>query len=205
VKIGIVSDIHCNLAGLTLALEHMRSVDEIVCAGDSIYQYRFSNDVVALLRDVGARMVLGNHERTLLSPAGTRARTRPGIDPTLVAWLAEQPSHLRVAIGRKHLFMTHGSPWAPYDEYIYPGSPRLARCSELDADYVILGHTHYQMALDLDHQTVINPGSAGEARDLRNDFQLSCAILDTGSGEVQFIDYPDPTRALDQRPLPTPK
>jgi predicted phosphodiesterase len=40
--------------------------------------------------------------------------------------------------------------------------------------------------------TVINPGSAGDARDNSNDRQLSCAVLDTATDEVRIIDYPDP-------------
>ena len=39
---------------------------------------------------------------------------------------------------------------------------------------------------------VISPGSAGDARDHRNGYQLSCAVLDTASEEVQLIDFPDP-------------
>jgi len=41
----------------------------------------------------------------------------------------------------------------------------------------------------------INPGSAGEARDPRNDFQLSAAILDTESEQVQFRNFSDPLRS----------
>jgi hypothetical protein len=41
---------------------------------------------------------------------------------------------------------------------------------------------------------VINPGSAGDPRDHRNEFQLSCAVWETTTGEVTFYDYPDPTR-----------
>jgi len=42
---------------------------------------------------------------------------------------------------------------------------------------------------------VVNPGSAGEARDARNAFRLSYAVLDTATGEVTFDDFQDPTRA----------
>ena len=49
-KLGIVSDLHCNIDGLKHALDIMGSVDELLCLGDSIYEYRFSNEVVALLR-----------------------------------------------------------------------------------------------------------------------------------------------------------
>jgi predicted phosphodiesterase len=36
---------------------------------------------------------------------------------------------------------------------------------------------------------VINPGSAGEARDPRNRRRLSCAVLDTASEEVVVTDF----------------
>jgi predicted phosphodiesterase len=41
---------------------------------------------------------------------------------------------------------------------------------------------------------VVNPGSAGEARDPGNGGQLSCAVLDLASEDVRLIDYPDPHR-----------
>jgi hypothetical protein len=41
---------------------------------------------------------------------------------------------------------------------------------------------------------VINPGSAGDARDHGNGRQLSCAVLDTASEDVRIIDFPDPRR-----------
>jgi hypothetical protein len=59
----------------------------------------------------------------------------------------------------------------------------------------VLGHTHYQMALRVGRSLVINPGSAGEARDARNAFRLSYAVLDTATGEVTFDNFQDPTRA----------
>ena len=51
------------------------------------------------------------------------------------------------------------------------------------------------MAERIGRVLVINPGSAGEARDARNNFRLSYAVLDTDSGEVIFDDFHDPTRA----------
>ena len=91
--------------------------------------------------------------------------------------------------------MVHASPFEPHNEYIYPNSPSLSRLATIDADYVILGHTHYQMAERVGRTLVINPGSAGEPRDARNAFQLSYAVLDTATDEVLFDNFPDPTRA----------
>ena len=67
--------------------------------------------------------------------------------------------------------------------------------SILIVGYIVLGHTHYQMAERAGRALVINPGSAGEARDPRNHFKLSYAVLDTASDEVTFDDFADPTRA----------
>jgi len=61
-KFGIVSDIHCNAAGLRRALALMGDIDELICLGDSIWEYRFSNEVAQLLREQRAHTILGNHE-----------------------------------------------------------------------------------------------------------------------------------------------
>src|SRR5688572_4845283 len=97
-RIGIVSDIHCNAQGLAQALELMGNVDEVICAGDTIYQYRFSNDVIRLLRERGARTILGNHEEIFLSSQGDRARSSPTVDQRELAWIAERPLDLRVRL-----------------------------------------------------------------------------------------------------------
>jgi putative phosphoesterase len=193
-RIGIVSDIHCNAVGLERALELIGDVDELICAGDAVYQYRFSNDVVRLLRERGARTILGNHEEVLLSPQGERARASGAVDARELAWLAERPLELRTRVNGKTLFVVHGSPWEPRREYLYPHSPTLARFEDFDADIVILGHTHYQMVMRVGRTLLINPGSAGESRDSRSGFQLSYAVLDTETDEVTFGNYPDPMR-----------
>ncbi len=194
-RIGIVSDVHCNYEALQIALNRMGAVDELLCAGDAVYQFRFSNEVIDLLRERGTRYVLGNHEDTLLSAWGERARSLPSVRQDALAYMAAQPHRIDTTLGGKSLVIVHGSPFEPHNDYIYPNSPSLSRLAELDADYVVLGHTHYQMAERIGRTLIINPGSAGEARDGRNGFRLSYAILDTASGEVTFDDYQDPTRA----------
>ena len=191
-KVGIVSDLHCNLVGLDLALEAMGDVDELLCLGDSIFEYQFSNDVVSRLKQRGARIILGNHEEVFLSSAGIRARERDGIAPALLAFLASQPHRRYLDLSGKRLLLVHSTPWEPRGEYVHPHSAKLERFAEADADIVLYGHTHCQIVKRIGDVLVINPGSAGDARDSRNDRQLSCAVLDTVSEEVRVIDYPDP-------------
>jgi putative phosphoesterase len=195
VRLGIVSDIHCNAAGLARALQLMEDVDELICLGDSIYEYRFSNEVVRLLRDRGARVIVGNHEEVFFGPHGARARTNPAIDRELADWLAGQPHRCELEMSGKRLLLIHSTPWEPRGAYIHPGSALLARFAEADADFVLYGHTHQQLVQRIGRVLVVNPGSAGDARDSRNGGQLSCAVLDTVSEEVQVLDYSDPQRA----------
>lgn len=191
-QVGIVSDLHCNLQGLDLALEAMGDVDELLCLGDSIFEYQFSNDVIARLRERRAHIIKGNHEEVFMSPAGARARDRAGINPALLHFLAEQPHRRYLELAGKRLLLIHSTPWEPRGEYVYPHSAKLDRFAEADADIVLYGHTHCQVVKRIGSVLVINPGSAGEARDSRNDRQLSCAVLDMSSEEVRMIDYRDP-------------
>jgi len=192
VKLGIVSDLHCNEAGLAEALRLMGDIDELICLGDSIYEYRFSNEVIGLLKERGAHTILGNHEEGFLGPHGARARDRGRVDPALLRWLAERPHRQELRVGGKTVLLVHSTPWEPRGAYVHPGSAQLARFAETDADFVLYGHTHQQVVRRFGRVLVVNPGSAGEARDHRNFRQLSCAVLDTASEEVRVIDYPDP-------------
>jgi putative phosphoesterase len=189
-RLGIVSDIHCNAAALELAVARMGDVDELLCAGDAFYEYRFSNEVIGLLQSYGARYVLGNHENVLLDHRGVRAREAPSVDQAKVAWVAQQPLSIEVDVGGgKKLLMVHASPLEPYTQYVWPKSPELARLAEVDADYIVLGHTHTQMVERAGRALVINPGSTGEARDHANGRRLSYAVLDTASGEVLVDNF----------------
>jgi protein phosphatase len=96
------------------------------------------------------------------------------------------------------LLLVHSTPWEPRGAYIHPESPDLARFAEADADFVLYGHTHRQVARRFGRVMVINPGSAGDPRDHGNGRRLSCAVLDTVSDEVRIIDFPDPLR--DEQP-----
>jgi len=188
-KIGIVSDLHANAAGLAAALARMGPVDELLCVGDLVEESRFSNEVIALLRDRGARCVLGNHDLQFLAGWRRRGGQATGADPELVAWLAEQPLRVDLEVAGRVLVMTHASPCEPYTQYVYPHSPELQRLAEVEADYVVIGHTHTRMAREVGSLLAVNPGSAGLAQDPANGKQLSYAVLDAATGHVTFDDY----------------
>jgi putative phosphoesterase len=194
VKFGIVSDIHCNAAGLERALALMGDIDELICLGDSIWEYRFSNEVAQILRDRATHTIVGNHEECFFGPLGERARARSGNDRDLMDWMAAQPHRIELDCAGKRLLLVHSTPWEPRGDYVLPESAELARFAEAEADFVLYGHTHRQVVKRFGAVLVVNPGSAGDARDHGNGRLLSCAVLDTASAEVRIIDFSDPRR-----------
>ena len=176
----------------------MGSIDALLCLGDSIYEYSFSNEVIRRLRELDALTILGNHEEIFLGAAGARERSRPDIDPGLLGWLAGRPHRHQLQIGGKRILMVHSTPWEPRGTYVLPSSSALERFGEADADIVLYGHTHQQLVRRVGRVLVVNPGSAGDARDPRNGGQLSCAVLDTVTEEVVVRDFP--VQPLARRP-----
>lgn len=188
-RIGIVSDLHCNIAGLEKAVALMGPVDRLLCLGDSIYEYRFSNEVAAFLRERGATTILGNHEEVFFGAGGERARRADWIDPDLMAWLGGQPRSRLIECAGKRILMVHSTAWEPHGAYVYPHSRDFARFGRAAADIVLYGHTHMQVAARVGNILVVNPGSAGDARDHANGRRLSFAVLDAVTEGVEIVDF----------------
>jgi putative phosphoesterase len=194
VRIGVVSDVHGNAAGLAAALERMGDVDELLCVGDIVEEFRFDNDAVEILRSRDARCVLGNHDVGLLGPHGIGARSAAHVDPVLVEWLSTHPLTIDTMVEGHRMVMTHASPCAPHTQYVLPMSAEMRRIRHVDADIVVIGHTHRQMVHRVGRPLVVNPGSVGQARDPRNGRRLSYAVMqvDRTGIEVEIDDYTVP-------------
>lgn len=192
-KFGITSDAHCNVVALQAAVDQLSPVvDELLFAGDAVYEYRMSNEIVEVIRDNGMQMVLGNHEIELLAPGGARAREADGVRQDALDWLGERPYRIDLQVDGKRLVMVHGSPHPPYNDYVTKGSNALRACGEIDADFLVIGHTHVPMAEMVNGTLVVNPGSIGESREHGAKDLVSYAILDTATGDVEFVKFPNP-------------
>jgi putative phosphoesterase len=187
VRIGIVSDIHCNAEGLRTGLTAMGDIDALLCPGDLIYAYQYSREVVSVLRERDARVVLGNHELGFL--ANGLADKEPDRDG--VEYLRGLPLSLDFELAGKRFVMLHASPFDREHQYLYEPSLNfdLSAFQDTDADYLIVGHTHTVVDQKRGRTRLINPGSAGEPRPVRGELLLSCAVLDVERDEVVFLTY----------------
>ena len=86
VRVAVLSDIHANLAALDAVLAAIPSVDEVWQLGDVVGYGPHPDEVVARLRDIGARGVRGNHDAAARRRARDRVVQRrrapgDGVDP----------------------------------------------------------------------------------------------------------------------------
>ncbi len=184
--VGVVSDIHCNVEGLRAAVAAMGPIDHLICLGDCIYDYRFSNEVVAQLRDYRADVIMGNHEEGFFGPNGERARQAAWIDADHFEWLGARPKRLNLELYGRSILVVHSTPWEPRGEYIYPRHEKLPQFGDAEADFVLYGHTHMPVVKRFGRALVVNPGTAG---DPRFGPMMSCAVLDLAANDARIIEY----------------
>lgn len=191
-KIGIISDIHCNVGSLRKGLELMKPVDMILCAGDLVFQYRFSNEVIDVLIENNVCTVLGNHEEAVLSPACGPLRASGTVRPESLEYLVGLPKIMEMEIGGKRLVLMHTSPLDPTNDHAFKPADHPSDLPELKADILVVGNTHRPMITTVWNNTLlINPGAMGDSREA-DPWQRTFATLDTDTWEAYIHRFEDP-------------
>ncbi len=195
-KIGLIADPHANLSGTQAVLAQLRDCAVVLCAGDLTGYFNLVNETIELLRCNRVLCVRGNHDQFLFGsvpPADPRIEksvsfTREVISQGNLAFLSDLPYQLVLVWDRMKILMCHGSPWNLLDEYVYPDRATFDDFLSLDADVIVLGHTHWPMVKRIGNKLIVNPGSCGQPRNGTRD--ASCAILDTETLGVQLLQVP---------------
>jgi len=202
VKIGLISDVHSNLAALEAVFNDMPSVDRVICAGDLVGYGAEPNEVVKLVRSKGVQSVIGNHEQAVLTKdvsdlnslaAEAAIWTSRQLSPDNMKYLSTFPTQLSFKVGKSRVHVVHGSPRDPLNEYIFPeiSNQELSQLVVgLEEDILVLGHTHHPMKRMILGKLVMNPGGVGQPRD-RNP-KASYAVLTVDGDvdvEIRRVEY----------------
>jgi predicted phosphodiesterase len=194
-RIGVLGDIHAEDEFVAMALAHLAqcAVDRVVAVGDLVDG---PGDVVRccrLLRDAGALVVRGNHERWLLSdtmrdlPDAIRAAD---LDAATRAWLAALPPTRVIDTVAGALLLCHGlgdndmAGLRP-DDFGYGLEVNDALWSLVRGGkfaFVVNGHTHQRMVRRVEGTTIVNAGTLYRAH------QPCFAVVDLVERAVQFFD-----------------
>jgi putative phosphoesterase len=194
-RVAFISDVHSNLEALEAVLDEVGRM-KVYCCGDIVGYGASPNEVVRVLRDIGATCVLGNHDRASLSGdvgdfnprAGMAAVwTSQHLNDESRAFLVSLPREVTTELWGKRVYMAHGSPDDPMWEYVLPSTHTDLfdyYLQKVGADVMALGHTHlaFQWRSDTGG-LVFNPGSVGQPR--TGDTRASFAILSVESGEAR--------------------
>jgi putative phosphoesterase len=188
-KIGLIADPHSNLTAFKAVLKDIPRVDQLICVGDLVGYAAEPNEVVKLAREKLVRVVMGNHDYSAVTrdvrgfnPLAAQAAlwTADNLSKENLEFLSSLPTRLELSCGKK-LYVVHGSPRDQLNEYIFPDTPNRVLAElvrDLDADIIVLGHTHMPMQRVIFGKLIINPGGVGQPRD--RDPGASYAVLNLG-------------------------
>lgn len=199
-RVGLLGDIHGNAAALSevLAAARTEGIERLFVTGDFVGYYYDAGDVLAMLAEWPISAVRGNHDVMLIEcledPAKLDSLTRKygsGLRESIhtlpsdaIEFLKSLPQTSTFDCAGGRLVLAHGAPWDT-NTYIYPDADEEVwdRLAEINATFVVLGHTHYQYSRRAGSTLVINPGSVGQPRDRKPGAAWS--ILDTETGAIE--------------------
>jgi putative phosphoesterase len=200
-RIAVISDLHANRAALD-ALPG--TYDAVLCTGDLVDYGAEPGPILRFMRDHVLAVVQGNHDyaagtgedcqcSALFKPASvaTREVMRRMLSPPDLMYLATLPTSARLTLGGQRIALFHATPRNPRFRYLLATAPPAEWERELDgvdADLVLLGHTHRPVVFKVGQVTVANAGSLGLPTD--GDPRASYAVIEDGEVRLERFAYP---------------
>lgn len=206
-RIGILSDIHANLAALETVMEafQKKSIDRYVCLGDVVGYGASPNECCDIIREISSLTIMGNHDAAVsgkMDYSYYYDQAKQALDWTVEVLRDEHIEWLRNLPYLKNepdidVCFSHGAPIHP-EEFNYIFNMEQAREAYQHSKELLqvtfIGHSHLcrifahdgvevvQMVpglieLDPKKKYIISVGSVGQPRDY--DPRAAFAIFDT--------------------------
>ena len=207
-RVGLLSDIHANLVALEAVLASLGKVDALWVSGDTVGYGPDPSETLALLRERGALLVQGNHDRAVATGEGLEFFHDRAAEAALLhrQWLSATERDALAELPTVHsvdrFTLCHGSLRDPLWEYVTNALIAGATLARANTPFCCNGHTHVPAMFSelatgvrliqpktdqvyaLNDRTLINPGSVGQPRD--GDPRAAYAVLETAAGTVTF-------------------
>ncbi|MGR3294730.1 MAG: metallophosphoesterase family protein [Candidatus Bathyanammoxibius sp.] len=203
-KILIISDIHANVQALSAVLDNENGVDKIFCLGDLVNYGPNPGEIIGTVRSIADKIVRGNHDDAVsglrddcccppeygeLAEPG-KDYTRGVLDEAEKQFLRDLPLVERVNVNGCRFLLSHGSPKGNNCTFLPPDTTDKVLAREIegvDADLVLIGHTHMPMQRKLNNTVIINPGSVG----FPSGYSPKASYVVWNDGDIEFkkVDY----------------
>jgi protein phosphatase len=214
-KILILSDVHANRAALGTVLAAESGFDQLFFVGDLVDYGTEPAPCLDLVRRAATLAVRGNHDQALgfgtdcgcrgdfrqLSQA-TRAWHQTLLAEGDRAYLRSLPLEAQATVGATRFYLTHA---APGNNSSYLDRRALvAAVAGIEADVILVGHTHVQWAERVGERWIANPGSVGLSRDQAG--EACYAVWEGGTVDLRRLAYPvaQAVAELEESPLAAP-
>ena len=181
-KYCVLSDAHANYPALKSVVDTVDStVDGFIYLGDIVGLLGFPSETVSLLQDISLHTLKGNHDiKTIEDNMGwvndeelsefERSITQNLLSESQKTWISDLQSFQQVTEGGVDITLSHGLPTPEKAHGVHePGLMKknfVTYASKIDTDFILVGHTHSQEALDCSqfghNTTVLNPGTVGQ-------------------------------------------
>jgi len=199
-KIAIISDVHANLAALNAFPE--TACDALWCIGDLVDYGPKPHEVILEVRNRADVVVCGNHDYAVAASADpqcpqafrrlaaeTLFYTRQVCTDEDLDFLRNLPVYLEVKLAGTRFYLVHAMPTNPLFGYCAEASDQWEwEVKGLEADVLVVGHSHLPFVRRVGKTTIINPGSLGQSRTGR---QSACyAIWEDGQVSLREYKYP---------------
>jgi protein phosphatase len=212
-KIAVISDIHANLAALEAFPE--KDCDQLWCIGDLVDYGPKPREVIHWVKDNASLAVRGNHDHAVgfavdpkCSPpykhlAAETIRFTQGVcNGNDLKFLRELPVQREVAAGGGTFYLVHAAPTDPLFGYRSKDSELWEKEIQwINADFLVVGHTHTPFVRKVGPCTIVNPGSIGQPKTGRP--QACYALWQDGVVSLKEYWYPvqKTSRQIQQMPL----
>lgn len=204
-RILVISDIHSNIEALQIAMDE--KFDDVICIGDIVDYGPNPKECIDLIRSSNPLiMIKGNHDHAAAFDVScgcapqyqemseqTRIYGRSLLNKEYFDFLGNQDLIKTIEIDGFKILTVHASPRSE-KEYMYKYfTPELSDnalkkfIGDVNADILIVGHSHYPFVKKIDNLTVINPGSVGQPR--IGGPKTSFAIIDNGEPRLLRKEY----------------
>lgn len=193
-KICIFADIHGNNEAFTKMIERESGEAELfIFAGDIFGYFYGQKEIIDRFMSMPNLVAIkGNHEKYYLSGQEKEklidkygSSYRIALRDEQLRYIEKLSNKAELKVEEKSIGIFHGGPSDYLEQRLYPDSlDRIDQVvNSLNYDYLILGHTHYQLLYETKGMLVINPGSLGQPRDGKG---FSYCLLDTETGNCTY-------------------
>jgi diadenosine tetraphosphatase ApaH/serine/threonine PP2A family protein phosphatase len=205
-KVGLLSDVHANLAALEAVLAELGAMDVLWVCGDTVGYGPDPSDVLALLSERKAALVAGNHDRAVATGEDLELFNEYAASAAMLhrSWLSGAERDLLASLPSTReadgVTLCHGSLRDPLWEYVTTQRAAAASLALARTPHCCAGHTHvpalyqpesgkaarvrYDSPYPLAPRAFVNPGSVGQPRD--GDPRAAYAVLDLAAATVTF-------------------